>query len=66
MASVRKRTWSTDGRAKSAWVVDYIDGAGKRQLKTFATKKAADAWSVQAQHQVAIGHPLGRPRVRSR
>ena len=39
----------------SAWVVDYMDAAGKRRLKTFTTKKAADAWSVQAQHQVASG-----------
>ena len=53
MASVRKRTWATDGRELAAWVVDYRDASGKRRLKTFTTKKAADAWSVQAQHQVA-------------
>lgn len=55
MASVRKRTWSTNGREHVAWVVDYKDGAGRRRLKTFKAKKAADAWAVQAQHQVAAG-----------
>lgn len=55
MASTRKRTWTSNGRERAAWVVDYLDGAGKRRLKSFATKKAADAWSVQALHQVASG-----------
>jgi integrase len=55
MASIRKRSWVTNGRERTAWVVDYRDAAGKRRLKTFATKKAADAWSALAQHQVAIG-----------
>lgn len=55
MASTRKRTWTSKGREKTAWVVDYKDATGKRRLKTFATKKVADAWSVQAQHQVGVG-----------
>jgi len=42
--SVRKRTWERNGVAKTAWVVDYKDSQGKRRLKTFATKKAADAF----------------------
>jgi integrase len=64
MASVRKRTWTTNGREKSAWICDYVDGSGKRRLKTFATKKAADAWSVQALHQVASGtHSVDRESI---
>src|SRR4051794_21675445 len=55
MASIRKRTWKIDGCEKSAWVVDYFDQAGKRRLKTFATKKEADAWKVTALHEVAQG-----------
>ena len=47
--------WTTDAREQAAWVVDYRDAAGKRRLKTFATKKAADAWLVRAQHEVAHG-----------
>jgi integrase len=43
--SVRKRKWTTGtGEEKLAWVVDYVDGAAKRRLKTFALKKEADAW----------------------
>src|SRR5689334_2492729 len=55
MASVRKRTWTTGGKVKTAWVVDYFDQHGKRRLKTFETKKAADAWRVTAQHEVRQG-----------
>ena len=53
MASVRKRTWTTGGKVKTAWVADYFDQAGKRRLKTFKTKKAADAWLVTRAHEVA-------------
>jgi integrase len=41
--SVRKRTWTTKGIAKEAWVVDYVDQKGKRHIETFARKKDADA-----------------------
>jgi len=55
MASVRKRTWTTGGKVKTAWVADYFDQAGKRRLKTFETKRAADAWLVNARHEVSRG-----------
>lgn len=55
MATVRKRTWGTGADAKTAWVADYFDQDNKRRLKTFQTKKAADAWMVQARSQVASG-----------
>jgi len=55
MASIRKRVWKTNGVEKTAWVVDYTDQAGKRRLKTFATKKEADAWAVTARHEVKQG-----------
>src|SRR3954464_14955820 len=55
MASVRKRTWTTGGKVKTVWVADYFDQAGKRRLKTFETKKAADAWLVNARHEVSRG-----------
>jgi integrase len=53
--SIRKRTWSSGGVERTAWVVDYFDQAGKRRLKTFDTKKAADAWAVTARHEVSQG-----------
>ncbi len=55
MAAVRKRTWTTAGQTRSAWVCDYADQHGKRRLKTFKTRKEADAWLVQARAQVAAG-----------
>jgi integrase len=55
MATVRKRTWQSGGESKTAWIADYFDQGGKRHLKTFATKKAADAWLVTARHQVSQG-----------
>jgi integrase len=54
--SVRKRQWQTGkGVAKEAWVVDYVDRAGKRRLKTFPRKKEADAFSASARVEVREG-----------
>jgi integrase len=55
MASIRKRTWKSGGEAKTAWIADYFDQAGKRHIKTFATKKAADSWLVSARGEVQRG-----------
>jgi hypothetical protein len=52
MASIRKRKFGTD---KEAWIVDYRDQHGKRHLKTFPTKKVAEAWKVNALHEVQQG-----------
>jgi len=54
--SIRKRSWKTaNGEAKEAWVVDYVDQAGKRRLKTFARKKEADAFRAYAHVEVKAG-----------
>lgn len=56
--SVRKRTWTTPkGEEKSAWVVDYVDTAGKRRLKTFppGKKKEAAAFAATATVEVREG-----------
>lgn len=54
--SVRKRTWTTPkGEAKSAWIVDYVDTAGIRRLKTFKLKKLADAFAATASVEVREG-----------
>jgi integrase len=55
MASIRKRSWTSKGKDQTAWVADYFDQGGKRRLKTFATKKAAEEWSLTARHEVRIG-----------
>jgi integrase len=55
MSTIRKRTWQVGGESRSAWVVDYRDQAGTRRLKTFASKREAEAWAVEALHEVARG-----------
>jgi integrase len=54
--SVRKRTWRTrQGERKEAWVVDYIDAAGKRHIQTFEKKKDADACEATVKVNVRQG-----------
>ena len=55
MASVRKRTWTSRGEIKTAWVADYFDQSGTRRLKTFERKKDADGWLVDARGEVKRG-----------
>jgi len=60
--SVRKRTWVRRGVTKEAWVVDFMDAAGKRRLKTFARKSDADRFAgvVRAVGSGAIPEPITR------
>ncbi|MET3899698.1 integrase [Devosia sp. UYZn731] len=52
--SVRKRpTPRKDGTFP--WVVDYVDVAGKRRLKTFDKKKDADAFAARSSVEVSDG-----------
>ena len=54
--AIRKRSWTAPrGEAKTAWLVDYRDQAGKRRSKQFARKKDAEAWRVGAAWQVSQG-----------
>jgi integrase len=54
--SVRKRAWTTSkGEHKEAWIVDYVDQAGKRRLKTFAKKKVADNFAATANVEIRAG-----------
>jgi integrase len=56
MATVRKRTRiAAGGEEKIAWVADYHDQHKVRHLKTFPTRKAAAAWLVETQGEVARG-----------
>ncbi len=63
--SIRKRTWTNaKGVEKTAWVVDYVDGNGKRRLKTFERKKEADAFAATAKVEVREGmHVADRETV---
>src|SRR3984885_8407137 len=54
--SVRKRAWTTSkGEHKEAWVVDYVDQADKRRLKTFTKKKTADNFAATANVEIRAG-----------
>jgi integrase len=53
--AIRKRRWISRGTAREAWIADYVDQHGARHLKTFRTKKAADAWVVTARHEIREG-----------
>jgi integrase len=54
--SVRKRNWTTSkGIEKEAWVVDYVDQAGRRHLKSFPKKKMADNYSATVRVEVRAG-----------
>jgi integrase len=55
MATIRKRQWQVGGVERSAWICDYADQGGRRHIKTFETKRAAERWSIEALHQVAAG-----------
>ena len=56
MATVRKRVRTgADGTEKIAWVADYFDQHRRRHLKTFPTRKAAQAWLVETQGEVVRG-----------
>jgi integrase len=49
--SIRKR----DQGGQTRWLVDYRDGAGARRFRQFVTRRAAEAFSVQARSEVTAG-----------
>lgn len=54
--SVRKREWTTNkGEIKSAWLVAYKDGNGKRCQKTFKKKKDADDYHATVRVELRRG-----------
>ena len=52
MANIRKRTLPS---GKTRWEVAYIDGGGERRAKLFPRKSDADAWLVEARHDIKRG-----------
>lgn len=54
--SVRKRKSKTaEGQDQESWVVNYTDQAGKRRLKSFDKKKAADKFDAVVRTELKIG-----------
>jgi integrase len=54
MAKVRRRTWTSGGRKRVAWVVDYRDPTG-RHIQTFKTKLDAEDYALQVGHDLREG-----------
>ena len=55
MASVRKRTWTWNGRKRTAWVVDYFDQGGTRRQRTFSRESKANGWKTQTVTEIKAG-----------
>jgi integrase len=55
LASIRKRSWATKEGPKTAWIVDYRDGAGERRFKQFETKREAREFHSRVQVAVKEG-----------
>lgn len=56
MATVTKRAWKTSrGEQRTAWRCDFVDAAGRRQRRQFATKREADAFRIEVEAQMRAG-----------
>jgi integrase len=53
--AIRERTWEWNGKAKSAWVYEWKDLKGKKRLKTFKTKKAAQDFEATTRIDIKNG-----------
>jgi integrase len=65
MASVSKRKWTHKGVASEAWVVRYVDRAGKQRSKQFDRKKDADNYRTKVEHEKAERGHIGYVEVKS-
>jgi hypothetical protein len=52
MATVRKRSWRSGGKVKTAWICDYADEARVRRLKTFRTAREARSWLKESRSMI--------------
>jgi len=55
MASVRKRTWTSGGQEKTAWLVAYRDAEKARRFETFPTKRQADSRRKEIENELVRG-----------
>jgi integrase len=58
--SVRKRTWTSGGETKTAWIVDYFDQGRVRRQETFTRKKDAEARWLEVGQEVRDGTHTAR------
>jgi integrase len=54
--SIRKRNWENrDGSQTTAWIVDYVDQAGRRHTKNFERRKDAEVYHAAVNVDVRAG-----------
>jgi integrase len=55
MATVRKRTWVSGGKTKTAWICDYFDQNRVRRQRTCKTKREAEDWLLRTRGEIKTG-----------
>lgn len=60
MASIRKRTWRTSGKPRTAWQVDYRDRFNRRRSKQFTSLEEARAWLETTNLHSTSASPNGK------
>jgi integrase len=55
MSSIHKVRWSSGGKEKTAWAVDYFDQERKKRRRTFKTQREAKEWDIAAQGEIKAG-----------
>jgi integrase len=55
MSSIFKVKWTSGGKEKTAWAVDYFDQDRKKRRRTFKTRREAVDWNTTVQGQIKAG-----------
>jgi integrase len=55
MSSIFKVRWTSGGKEKIAWAVDYFDQDRVKRRRTFKTQREAKEWDVAAQSEIKAG-----------
>lgn len=55
MSSIHKVRWTSGGKEKTAWAVDYLDQDRKKRRRTFKTQREAKEWDIAAQGEIKAG-----------
>ena len=63
MATVRKRSWTHEGKKKSAWVISYTDCGGKRRQVTCGSKKDADTRRLEIEVDLGTRSHVARSQT---
>ena len=65
MASVSKRKWTHNGKAKTAWIARYHDENGQRRQQTFDRQREAEAFLDKVKTEISTGVHVSRDNSRT-